>query len=69
MSVSSISSSNSLYTPAVRPQAEAGEAVQAGRDVKNDGDADDGGTAAVKASAPTVNLSGQAVGTIISAIA
>ena len=61
MSVSSIGSSSAAYAPAVRPQAEA---QAAGRDVKNDGDSDDGG-AAVKASAPTVNLSGQAVGKLV----
>jgi len=73
MSVSSIgsSSSNLSYSPAVKAQAEAVEAQQAGRDVGkagrdvgNDGDADDGG-AAVKEPAPTVNLNGQSVGTII----
>jgi hypothetical protein len=36
----------------------------------NDGDSDDGGTKAIKAaSAPTVNTSGQAVGTLINAVA
>ena len=52
------------YSAAVKAQAEAVEAQQAGRDVGNDGDADDGG-AAVKEPAPTVNLNGQSVGTII----
>ncbi|HRF12449.1 MAG: hypothetical protein ABTS16_19025 [Candidatus Accumulibacter phosphatis] len=66
MSVSSIGSSSSAssYSPAVKPQAEAAETQRAGRDVRNDGDADDGGTA-VKAPAPTVNLNGQTVGTRI----
>jgi len=45
-------------------QAEAAEAQQAGRDVRNDGDADDGG-GAIKEPAPTVNLNGQTVGTHI----
>ncbi|KFB75690.1 hypothetical protein [Candidatus Accumulibacter cognatus] len=66
MSVSSIgsSSSNLSYSPAVKAQAEAVEAQQAGRDVGNDVDTDDGG-AAVKEPAPTVNLNGQTVGTRI----
>ncbi len=66
MSVSSIGSSNSnlSYSPPVKAQAEAAEAQQAGRDVRNDGDADDGG-GAIKEPAPTVNLNGQTVGTHI----
>ena len=64
MSVSSIGSNSAVYTPAARPQAEAGETQVAGREVKRDGDSDDGG-ATVKAPAPTVNLNGQSVGKVI----
>lgn len=65
MSVSSISSSNTAYASAVRPQAEAGEAQRAGREVRSDGDSDDGGSAASKSPAPSVNLDGQSVGKLI----
>jgi hypothetical protein len=68
MSVSSINSSNAAYVPQVKAPAETGEAQKAGREVKNDGDSDDK-NAAVKAPAPTVNLNGQAVGTLINAVA
>jgi hypothetical protein len=68
VSVSSIGSNSAVYTPAARPQAEAGEAQAAGREVQSDGDSDDGGTAA-KAPAPTVNLDGQSVGKLINVTA
>lgn len=64
MTVSSVASS-STYTPPVRPQAETGEVQRAGRNAKNDGDADDAGSSGVKAPAPTVNLEGQKVGSRI----
>jgi hypothetical protein len=63
MSVSGISSNGASYIPSVKPEAEAAEVQIAGRDAKNDGDADDGGSTAVKA--PTVNASGQKIGTVI----
>lgn len=69
MSVSFVGSTSSAYAPAVRPQAEAGEAQRAGRDAKNDGDSDDGGAASVKAPAPTVNFNGQTIGSRINVIA
>ena len=68
MTVGSVSSS-STYTTAIRPQAEASEVQRAGRDTKNDGDADEGGAATVKAPAPTVNLAGQTVGSRINVTA
>jgi hypothetical protein len=68
MSISSISSSNAGYAAQIKQQPEAGEAQKAGREVKNDGDKDDQ-SAAVKAPAPTVNLNGQTVGSLINAIA
>jgi len=69
MTVSSVSSNSGAYAPVVRPQAEAGEVQRAGRDAKNDGDADDGGAATVKAPAPTVNLNGQTIGSRINVTA
>lgn len=68
MSISSVGASAMGYTAAIRPRPEAGELERAGRDVSNDGDADDA-AAAVKARAPSVNLNGQAVGTTISTTA
>lgn len=68
MSVSSINSSNAAYAPQVKPQAEMLEADKAAREVKKDQDSDDK-NAAVKAPAATVNLNGQAVGTLINAVA
>lgn len=61
MTIDSVS--NSTYTQPARPKAEAGEAQRAGRDVKNDGDSDDGFAAVPRA---TVNLNGQTVGATIS---
>jgi hypothetical protein len=68
MTVGSVSSS-STYASAIRPQAEAAEVQRAGRDTRNDGDAGEGGAAAVKAPAPTVNLAGQMVGSRINVTA
>jgi hypothetical protein len=59
-----VGSGGNAYTQSVRPQSEAGEAHRAGRDVKNDGDADDAARS-VQAPKPTVNSSGQTVGSII----
>ena len=64
MSISSIASNSAMTTPAVRPQAAAAEAQAARRDVRNDGDSDDG-SAVAKAPAPTVNLSGQTIGKLL----
>jgi len=69
MSISSVSS-----TPVPPPQkaapVEAAEATRGGKDLKNDGDADDA-AAASKASAPkpTVNFQGQALGRTINVTA
>ncbi len=63
MSVSGLSSNGPSYVPAVKPRAETAEVHIAGRDAKDDGDADDRGSTAVKA--PTVNASGQKIGTVI----
>lgn len=63
MSVSSISSNSALTAQLVKQQSETGEATRAGRDVRPDGDGDDGGGA--KQPAPVVNSSGQTTGTII----
>ena len=67
MSPSAIGSTSVINTPLAQPKAESAEATKAGRDVKNDGDGDDG--AAVKAPTSTVNLSGQKIGTTISVTA
>ena len=69
MNVSSVGSTYSnLQTPAVQRTPEAAEVKKAGRD--NDGDSDDGGAKAAKASpAPTVNLSGQKIGQLINVLA
>ncbi len=67
MAVNSVSSSslvNAMYT---RFQPEANEAQKAGRDVRNDGDKDDGRTQA--AAKPTANTIGQTVGSIINTTA
>ncbi len=53
-----------MYT---RFQPEANEAQKAGRDVRNDGDKDDGKTQA--AAKPTANTLGQTVGSIINTTA
>jgi hypothetical protein len=63
MSVSSIASSSTAYTAAIQQQSTS--AVQpARRETENDGDRD-GGTKAVKAPSPSVNLDGQTVGKVI----
>ena len=68
MTVGSVGSS-STFSPAIRPQAETGEVQRVARDAKKDGGADDGGAAAVKAPAPTVNLAGHTVGSRINVTA
>lgn len=62
MTVVSVGGTNGNFTPqAVQRTPEAAEVRKAGGD--HDGDADDGGTTAVKtAPAPSVNLNGQTVG-------
>lgn len=68
MSINSVSSSSlvsALYSPS---QPESKEATKAGRDVRNDGDKDDGSKAQAPAK-PTANTLGQTVGTIINTTA
>jgi hypothetical protein len=65
MSVSAISSSTAALAQLVQPRAESAEATAAGRDVKNDGDSDEGGGNTVQAPKPTVNFQGQQIGSII----
>ena len=60
------SSYTSSYSLAVQRQPEAAEAKTSGPD--KDGDSDDG-SKAIKASAPTVNLSGQSVCQLINTVA
>jgi hypothetical protein len=70
MSVPSISSSPSTPpAPKTRP-AEATEATQGGKDIKNDGDSDDGGAAAqASAPKPVINLQGQTLGQTVNVTA
>jgi hypothetical protein len=63
MAVPSVSNSTS-YAQAVQPKPEAQEAHRAGKDTRPDGDGDDHGAAAVP-TGPTVNTSGQQVGTLV----
>jgi hypothetical protein len=68
MSITSVASGVNLPATAHVPTApEAGEKTVNGRDARNDGDADDGATttAAPASAAPTVNTSGQTVGTLV----
>jgi len=71
VSINSVSSSSLASALQVRQQPEAKEATnQAGRDAQVDGDSDDGTKASVAAATkPSVNSSGQAIGTIISTTA
>ena len=63
MNAGSVSSAYSPNAQAIQRQPEAAEVQKAGRD--NDGDSDDGGSKAVQAPAPTVNLGGQKIGQVI----
>lgn len=68
MSITSVPAGVTLpATPHVPTTSEAGEKTVTGRDARNDGDADDGVavTAAPVPAAPTVNTSGQTVGTLV----
>jgi hypothetical protein len=63
MAIGSISSSSPMQAPPKAAPAEAGEATRAGKDVRNDGDADDAGAAAQKtAPKPVTNTLGQLIG-------
>jgi hypothetical protein len=70
MSIGSVVPGTSMPATAYAPAAsEAGEKTVNGRDTRNDGDADDGVAAAAPTPAavpaPTVNTSGQTVGTVV----
>jgi hypothetical protein len=67
MNVGSVGSTYSPNAQALQRQPEAAEVQKAGRD--NDGDSDDGGSKAVQAPAPTVNLNGQKLGQVINVTA
>jgi len=64
MSVS-ISSSTPVQAPQKASPVEATEAIRGGKDVRNDGDADDGAVSATPTSAPkpVTNTQGQLIGT------
>jgi hypothetical protein len=62
MAVSSISSANPPAPPPKAAPVEAGEATRGGKDVKNDGDADDAAGAAAPIPKPTTNSVGQVIG-------
>ena len=64
MSISSISSSTPVQAAPKGPAVEAGEATRGGKDVSNDGDADDaGGSVALTTTPqPTTNTMGQQIG-------
>ena len=64
MAISPISSSTVVQQTSPVGAAEAGEATRGGKDIKNDGDADDAGGAAAPAAAPrpTTNTVGQVIG-------
>jgi hypothetical protein len=70
MNISSYAASSNLQLAALQQQSSVNvnSSQRSGRERENDGDRD-GGTAAVKAAAATVNLSGQTVGTRISVTA
>ena len=63
MAISSVGSNSSVQPPVKPAPAEAAEATSGGKDVKNDGDADDGAsTASASAPSPVVNTLGQQIG-------
>lgn len=66
MAISNVSSqSRAVYTPPSPP--ESTEPKVKGRDARNDGDSDDGGTKAVNSasSAPVVNTAGNLTGSLL----
>ena len=65
MSISAVSSNTPIQAAPKASPVEAAEATRAGKDMRNDGDADDGGAAAVATKAlqqPTTNTLGQQIG-------
>lgn len=70
MAINSVSSSSLATAMQVRPQPEAKEVNQPGRDTRLDKSSDDGSKASVAAATkPSVNSNGQAIGTIINTTA
>jgi len=71
VSINSVSSSSLASALQALQQPEAKEATkQTGREARVDGDSDDGTKASVAAATkPSVNSSGQAIGTVISTTA
>jgi len=64
MAISPISSSTAAQITSPVAATEAAEATRGGKDIKNDGDADDAGGTAAPAAAPrpTTNTVGQVIG-------
>jgi hypothetical protein len=62
MAISSVSSNTPFQAPAKAAPPESTEATVGGKDVKNDGDADDKGGASATAPTPVVNTLGQQLG-------
>jgi hypothetical protein len=71
MPISAINPSDSMYTSALQQQAQVQQPqVQETRpDRENDGDSDDKKVNVTKAPGPTVNLNGQAIGSIVNEVA
>ena len=64
MSISPVSSQTPMVAPQKANPVESGESVKAGKEVRNDGDADDAGRATSKAATPppTTNTLGEVIG-------
>jgi hypothetical protein len=66
MAISSVSSQNPMPAPTKAAPVEAAEATRGGKDLKNDGDADDAAAASAAAKAstpkPVINTMGQTTG-------
>lgn len=65
MSISAVSSNSPTQAPPKASPVEAAEATRGGKDVRNDGDADDAGRGAMTTKAlqqPTTNTLGQQIG-------
>jgi len=70
MSISSISSSTPVQPPQKAAPVEAAEATRGGKDLKNDGDADDAGAAAQASQPkPVSNTLGQIIGRTVNVTA
>lgn len=62
MAISSVSSSTPLQAPTKAAAPESVDATAAGKDVKNDSDADDKAAASAPAPTPVINALGQQLG-------